>query len=389
MKQFGGHTMKFRKRITKSTSHSILGKMSRDPDLIVCGKWEGGRPVGKRIGYYRYFTIRYREYHGISFILRILEKRPPWFGKYQAAGELITVGQKTHLADDTGFGIPGSLICCDLFAIINPAILLGSNSWVEITSFADVENLIHAFDREMMRISLDVGSLRDWIPVRVDYCVNIDPDRLGVYGETRYGGRCVVPPELLMWLIRRSRVHWKYKWDDESLAGNNMFLMNDSVHVNIYCKGEELKRNHPDKWMDEYDRVLRVEIQLLEPKMFEMRKSYEDWTDMLRDDICLGIVGRYLRRICGTGNWYSLAQAKKIVKTQHFHKNKEDYLMYLLLVVARDGFEGFRMKLSGRQEEKLYRGVRVLEGIGVNIVTIPAARGIRKIVNPVNVLLPK
>lgn len=184
-----------------------------------------------------------------------------------------------------------------------------------------------------------------------------------------------------------------------------------SLHMNIYIKAEQLKRQHHMNNVPEKYVFLRIEVQVLKNKLnaliAKLRNGsiHNDYPFTERDLRCLAtpaiesyILNEYVSQITGSGLYVGYDDAKKIIDTSTFRADKKVALKKVLFYVARDG--GIATFLSKVKDNdyadipKLSTAKQYLKDIhslGINPVTLPTTGNIKslpfkEVGNPNNII---
>lgn len=340
---------------------------------------------------YKLLYARYRNgWNGLSFTIYVPTKRPKWIKRYLTDSDHITVGRNEFVVDDNGVSIPGGARCCSISFIANLIVLSGICDFVTPATEGCMMGAIQKINRELGVLDQVFGTYDDYNVRRVDYCVNLDFREMGLCDTNDiHGGLGVTTPNDYIVLLRRGRIPYPFHGDERWLAnGNGLYLVNGSTHINIYWKAKQLKENNPDGYTDSSEWILRFEIQCLYRKTYQLKKDLGSSDALFSDGVGLPMIIGYLKKICGAGDWYSMSEAKKLIRSKRYQSEKVKRLIWAMDIVSRaSSVEAVRSRMSGRQQERFDRCIRDLELIGINIVTIPAARGLKHVVNPVNILL--
>ena len=185
------------------------------------------------------------------------------------------------------------------------------------------------------------------------------------------------------------KIYYKEKEEEYQVVSD--YHKSKSVHLNIYDKIAELaNHNQPLSLEDQKraDTILRFEVQLFKNKLNDLiqRKSDElGYEDMSRDlltfaqaDIEKYVLSYYLKKIVGTGHYFTLNIAKSIIDSSHYTNSKKEKLKKVLQYVAQN--HGIPKFLEKIQEKKISdlpittatvkSYFKELESIGINPVCI-------------------
>lgn len=284
-------------------------------------------------------------------------------------------------------------------ATINPKILSGIEDYVTAATFDDMETAITNFNHECKKISPLLKDFYQYRLQRIDYCINFYIDELA--------GGC--SPDLIMELIRRSDIPTHYseymKYDKIShrmkSPPSSFYLMNRSVNINCYSKSIDLQRRSEDRVhkgheaipaaiLDSAHGIIRFEVQCKYSKMYTLtqeatklgNRDYNKYKTLLSPEICIEEIASYYNKIIGKGDWYTLQAASKLIKNQHFHRQKENRLIDALQLVNQcRSLAKAKSLFQGSELDAFKRTLGDLTALRISPVTIPKDRGIQKIPN--------
>lgn len=347
---------------------------------------------GRIVGDYIYYDIRFNRDHycGITFELRIPRRRLPYMKWETNDSDVVRFGSAEFHIDDNGLDIPGGLRCCSLRARINPKRVFGITEEITPATADCLPEVIERFNEVISSVFPGVDSFDFWRLIRMDYCLNIDLGELGLLEAENPMGKLVpVLPDDYIALIRLAKTPTSCRMDDRSrVAGNNAYLVNDSVHYNIYCKTDEVGDRDGELGAYSGRSVMRVEIQCMPKRMSSLKLRYGELAELASDSVCRNVVVSYWKRYVGMGDWYSVAEAKKIIRSKGFRQNHVDRLIWALERVARMcSVDAAVRGMNNKELAAFRRSVAELDKMGINIVTIPKERGLKHLRNPVRVVL--
>lgn len=176
-------------------------------------------------------------------------------------------------------------------------------------------------------------------------------------------------------------------------AGNNAYWVNKSVRLNIYWKDRQLAEEFPNGVGDVHlptdsAGILRIEVQYYPNKMRHLRHELGCEFNPLTDELSLDTILKYWRKVVGMSDWFSMAEAKRLVCGSGKRRDRVDVLIRVLDRVSKcRGITAAREKLAGSDLITFDRGLADLEKMGINPVTIPTERGLKHLKNLVRVLL--
>jgi hypothetical protein len=283
-----------------------------------------------------------------------------------------------------------SYFCYSIEARINPKALL-EDDFISVASTGDLKFAIKVFDKLSREISKHMPKFDYYAMKRIDYCINIDASKIHPLLEAKH----------IIKLIKRSdkpstlAEHEDY--DDISKRykpyKTSYYLENDSLHVNIYDKHEQLMAKIP-----EYDdienarNIIRFEVQCLAPKLKEIRKKFDIKKDepskLLTEEVCSHIILSYYKKTIGYGNYYTLEEAIKMIENSNYSKGEKKSMVSSINLIntkrsvwkARESLEtDYKIRKFNNDLE------RMLE-LDINPVTIPRTWGANRVKNMVHLV---
>lgn len=276
-------------------------------------------------------------------------------------------------------------------AIINPKAFL-EKEYIQAARESDLESVKIAFDQEAAKISSSLlSSFRDYTLKRVDFCINIDLNELGIPCNS----------EDMMKLVRQGNIpkdfHELMEYDKKNHRKtpykNSFYLQSNSVTINYYNKYSQQQESHPNYPNKALSRnVIRFEVQYKYPKLYqiareEKKKLYNRRQNptyasiprspipselVITDEISENVTQKYFFKILRKGDYFSYDIARKIVKSYQFKKKKETRILDTLELVKEHG--GIAKAIAHLNDRELYnfkRSLKDLDDILVNPVTIP------------------
>lgn len=362
-------------RLTVDEASQLIQTFAKNKDVYFENNMDG--TVHQYHSSFRYYSIRYRQkYKGLSWTLRYCRQSPDY---------MIPMVPYMYEVED---------MCCTIKAKINPKIFLGLGDYITAADGTYLNTLISAFNQEARKISPVLQDFGFYRLNRIDYCINFDLANLMKDPQpTDYMvliQQADIPNHFSEYKEYRGTTHRKRP------GLNSFYLMNNSVHINCYWKYHQMKTEFPSApCIDNSFNIIRFEIQCLYLKAHVMQKQIKDCGDfekvmsvMLSDEMCEKMITSYFNKTIGKGDYYSLAGARKKIKSMNFNRNKEDRLLNALkLVSLHRGIFKAKSHLQDKELIDLKRSIKDLEEIGINPVTIPRERGIKFLPNLLNAYL--
>jgi len=232
-----------------------------------------------------------------------------------------------------------------LLVIINPKILAGTKDYITAANESDMFGIEERFNNESKKISEWLPPFYSYTISRIDYCINCNI-RAALIGCT---------PEQMMMLIDRGDVPPHFK--DQDYEGS-FYLKCGCAHINCYAKDDKF---YPD--------VIRLEIQCKAQKLRTISNS-----NKFSEEVCRDIIENYFYKTIGRGNYYTLANAIKMLQCQCLNTTNKNRLIHWLEFVNQ--CRGIakakaRLKDNPKELEALKRALKHLHSFGINPVTIP------------------
>lgn len=295
--------------------------------------------------------------------------------------------------------------------IINPKALIESN-YITAAQENDLEMVEKIYNNEAAKISPILLAFGSCSINRADYCLNIDLKELGI--------PCT--PEQMIYLIKQGNVpkscierKAKSRKQHRSIPDPySFYLESESYVINFYWKYAQQKEKHPNFAFRDLSRnVIRFEVQSRYPRLYSYSKGikyeskYYTATDelsmnelyeriindiknpsipidvMLMGKVSDKVVRKELFRVIGKGDYFTLDDARSIVETYNFRRDKEERLIYALEMVNESrGIEKAKAKMYGPDLDDFKRSLKDLDNMLINPVTIPRRWDIRYIPNP-------
>lgn len=282
---------------------------------------------------------------------------------------------------------------------INPKILAGIHDYITAATYEDMDAAITNFNLEARKISPILETFDCYSLKRVDYCINFCLDEL-IDG---------ISPEQIMNLIRRSTIppHFK-EWTTYDPVSHrkksrpgSFYLINSSVNINCYSKymqlmersQENIEKGYPpipQKTLDASKNIIRFEVQCKYHKMYKLSKKAEEsgnhdknkYKRLLSHETCNEVINCYYKKTIGRSDWYTLADAVRMVKFCNYNSQKEKRLIDALNIVNQlRSVARAKECYHGQDLDTFKRTLNDLSSMNINPVTIPKEWGYRHIPN--------
>lgn len=288
-----------------------------------------------------------------------------------------------------------------VIVIVNPKSLI-KKDYIAAAKEADFELTEKLFNEEAARISPLLKELGFCSLSRVDPCLNIDLKELNF----------PCSPEQMMMLIKQGNIpkHYKereVKYDKKQHRKikdkNGFYLESKSSVINYYWKYPQQNEGHPNySFRESSHDVIRMEVQCKYSKLYMLSKNireksrfYVSSDDLsleemyerlingifnptnpadviLKDEILENITQKHFLKVLRKGDYFTINDARSIVESYNFRREKEERLIYALELVSDcRGIANAKSKLHGPDLDDFKRSMKDLDDILVNPVTIP------------------
>lgn len=290
---------------------------------------------------------------------------------------------------------------------VNPKILGGIQDYLTAATYDDMEAAITNFNRISTAISPALLTFEHYSLKRVDYCINFSLNELapGCSYEQVMSliKRSDVPPHFDVWTEYDPVSHRR-----KSKPGS-FYLVNGSVNINCYSKymkyqdqsRKNVENGRPpvsQVTMDAAHDIIRFEIQCKYRKVYALSHKNKDpkgttpkqYQQLLAHEVCIDKIDSYYKKTIGRGDWYTLQEAVRIIKSQHFNRQKEDRLINALkLVNDCRSVPKAKSAYQGNDLIAFKRTLADLTHLQINPVTIPKEWGIKRIPDLLNAYFDK
>ena len=259
--------------------------------------------------------------------------------------------------------------------IMNPVKLIGRNK-LEVIKMDLLEEVKKVFTEKMQKIHTDLPRLDYWTINRIDYAVNINTPYVEEY--IKLFQRADKPRNFKELYCSKSKTR-------KQLEGS-FYLFNDSVAINFYNKENERLSQNFNK--DGAKDLLRLEVQCKKPKTntIKAKNGFDSryLEHYLSQEISCQQLEYYYNKTIGSGDYYKLSEAIKIVQESNYtHKTKEK-LIGILRAVSKHRCIWKAREESEYNSSCFNRYLKQIRALGVNPVTIPARWSIPNLKNILN-----
>lgn len=259
--------------------------------------------------------------------------------------------------------------------ILNPVKLIARNK-LEVLKVDQLNEVKKIFLERIKKIHISLPYLDYWTLNRIDYAVNINTPYAEEYIKLFQRGD--KPRNFKELYCSKSKIR-------KQLDGS-FYLFNDSVVINFYNKENERLSQNFNK--DGAKDLLRLEIQCKKPKTNTLKeKNRFDSRHLehyLSEQISHQQLEYYYNKTIGTGDYYKLSEAIRIVQQSNYTYKTKEKLTGTLRAVSRHRSIWRAREESQYNSSCFNRYLKQIRELGINPVTIPARWKIYKLDNLVN-----
>lgn len=225
----------------------------------------------------------------------------------------------------------------------------------------------------MQKIHASLPRLEHWILNRIDYAVNINTPYVEEY--IKLFQRADKPRLFKELYCSKSKTR-------KQLDGS-FYLFNDSVAINFYNKENERLSQNFNK--DGAKDLLRLEIQCKKPKTNTIKaKNKFDSRHLehyLSEQISHQQLEYYYNKTIGTGDYYKLSEAIRIVQDSNSTIKTKEKLINVLRLINKHRSIWRAREESQYNSSCFNRYLKKIRVLGVNPVTIPSRWGVNILKN--------
>ena len=256
--------------------------------------------------------------------------------------------------------------------ILNPVKLIAKNK-LEIMKQEHIEEVKKIFVEEVRRIHTSLPRLEHWIVNRIDYAVNINTPYVEEY--IKLFQRADKPISFKELYCSKSKKR-------KQLEGS-FYLFNYSVSINFYNKEHERLSQNFNK--DGAKDLLRLEIQCKKPKTntIKFKNGFESrhLEHYLSNKISYQQLEYYYNKTIGSGDYYKLSEAIRIVQDSNYTSKTKEKLIDVLRVINKHRSIWKAREKSEYNKVCFNRYLKQIRELGVNPVTIPGSWKVNKLKN--------
>lgn len=261
----------------------------------------------------------------------------------------------------------------------NPARVL-DNGFIQVSEADEVKAAMTIIDKFLNSIDHHL-SIWEFSLRRVDYCVNVNvSEQKNVENYIELLKRGKMPDDFNLKVFRDPVSHRSVTYK------NSLYLSNKAVTINFYNKFKQLTEKAPFVNAEEAKGILRLEVQFKSRKLSEMKRGIDKGEScfdyFINNQISLNSIAYYLKRISQSGDYYTLSEARNIINQSCLrNKIKADLVKFIYLVNKKRSLEKVLNNKGVLLERPAEEILRLLDGLGINAVTIPSSWGIEYLPN--------
>lgn len=256
--------------------------------------------------------------------------------------------------------------------VLNPNKLVTGNRF-NIIGIEEYEKLNEKFDEFIKDIHINLPSLAHWSMKRVDYTIDIETPYVKEYIKLfQRGDKPSNFNELYCPISKTSKQ-----------IDGSLYLFNKSVTINFYDKENEVLSKKIDA--NPCKNILRLEVQCKKSKTNYISIKNEFGNRFAKnffdEQLSLNHIRYYYDKIIGSGDYYTLGEAIRIVEESKYTRKTKDKLIEVLKAVSKHRSIWKARENSTYNPNCFNRYLKQIRGLGVNPVTIPERWGIDKLEN--------
>lgn len=255
---------------------------------------------------------------------------------------------------------------------LNPLKLIGINK-LDVLKLEQLEEVKRKFGKEIQKIHISLPKLDYWIINRIDYAVNINTPYVEEY--IKLFQRADKPKGFKELYCNKSKTRKQRE--------GSFYLYNNSVAINFYNKEAERLSQNFNK--DGAKDLLRIEVQCKKTKTNTIKRkrgfNSRHLEYYLSQELSYQQIGYYYAKTIGSGDYYKLSEAIRIVKDSNYTPKTKEKIVGVLRAVIK------HRSIWRAREESQYnvscfnRYLKQIRALGVNPVTIPGRWNIEKLEN--------
>ncbi|PGW87618.1 hypothetical protein COE01_00625 [Bacillus thuringiensis] len=264
---------------------------------------------------------------------------------------------------------------------MNPKMLLQQKEYIQISRFDDypaIEQMFFNLFAETQENMLDnddpinqfspINSIAAYKVNRIDYCVNLFSANAAQYIE----------------LIKKADIPKRFepvmvydlKNKKKKLYKNAYYVQNKSICLNFYDKQYQLLQVNDDIVATDANGIIRFEIQCKKTKVNNLCRKYSisnSLYNLSQDELSQSTLLKYYISSIGVGDYYTLTEAKKIIRdATNYTNKKKQYMIAVLDLVSKKKYVWKARNESNICPKKFDKTLKHLAELGINPVTIPS-----------------
>lgn len=245
---------------------------------------------------------------------------------------------------------------------VNPAKLIGSGQ-LEVMRSYDIEKVSKTFTKEIEKIHSGLPTFEYWIVNRIDYAINIETSYVNEYIKLFQRGD--KPKSFKELYCGKAKMRKQQE--------GSLYLFNNSVTINFYNKESERLNQNFNK--DGAKDLLRIEVQCKKPKINTLKTKnnfeYRMLGYYLSEEISNQQLGNYYNKIIGTGDYYTLSEAIRMIEDSNYTPKSKEKLIEVIKSVSKHKSIWEARQRSKYTSSSFNRYLNQIRMLNINPVTIP------------------
>lgn len=208
---------------------------------------------------------------------------------------------------------------------VNPLFLIAKKNYFSIFT-SNIENIVKVRD-EINNILDVIGAnfrFEDMSISRIDLCVNLEMDSSEIIDAyMRLFKKCQIPCGYILDKFSKEKENYK------EINKHSLHASSTNTIINIYDKSFQVKEENLDLNQENYiDNMLRVEIGLMRPAIYQIMQKYEGGINQLSNIDLLEFMGKYskmlieeyLLKFLTPGVYIPYSEVEKIIQKTDYEK---------------------------------------------------------------------
>lgn len=281
---------------------------------------------------------------------------------------------------------------------LNPKVLLQHGEYVKVAKANEFPQICKRFKEVLqplqeslnwkpLRQCYKLNAIHEYQVKRIDYCINVRTPLYETYMELIKRGDIPAHFYLVTELNEKSR---------RQVAHKNSFYIQTRGHslgINFYNKQHQMRSEFADyARLEDANQIIRLEIQCLNGKTNSLKQKhgwrYRDCHHFLNEDLSRKMIYDYYEKTVGFEDYYTLSEAKRLLKGGMPYRRKTIDNMIEVLVLVNQKRSIYKARLTYSEDmtkpkkvEKFNSLIKKIKKSGINPVTIPANWGYGHIPN--------